>query len=622
MSSSPAENENERHRHSSPHDSDDESDMGVVRGPDLGPNSGPESDSGSASGYDYESDDSLGNGFIDLEASESGDEFGDGFESRDDDDDEGDDDDQIGDDSEPHFFPQFKRFPIEVRYRIWECFCPDLTASGRVYEEPVTRDPMLLADRTAASRAVLAVHHESRDFALKSLPHTLDIRTSSRISDGIIRFHREKDIIITTRNSSRTREGAFEIAGGQIYNVGLVMDLFVDQAQLSQTLARLYPNARNVFCVVEDDECPTAILKWCASDQTKASPITVFNETLELGIPATYRETFCWPDVDKNRQFAEKEVPLHELWITAGLADYPDSDNPRRAVRNQLSGLPIWPLVKFSDSSIERLALIREGKWTEADGEFESESFYGGSGIDDSDIEEGSSDGTEDDLEVVEGGDESSDDGNSDESDGEEIAAPEDHHDGLIGLTEDGEIPLAQFSSPEPDSATVRGDSDDSDADAQMAPRPALKRSRKRVVDDSDEESEDEAPRKRIRCARRVQSSQEESSSEDSARGGISSEESEEESGAESEDEEDEEDAPPKRMSLAEKLQLHRQQNPIPDADSDLDPEDKDLMGMDVYDARAYGNFDDNEDEEDEEDSHDQLSVDLDEQDDDDDNGY
>jgi hypothetical protein len=98
-------------------------------------------------------------------------------------------------------FPQFSRFPMEIRALIWEAFCPDLTTKGRVYQfgaaKPPYRpdvNPVLqgedLEEQTRSARAVLAAHRESRQLALKSFPDTLLFG-----KHAVLRFNAKWDVI-------------------------------------------------------------------------------------------------------------------------------------------------------------------------------------------------------------------------------------------------------------------------------------------------------------------------------------------------------------------------------------------------------------------------------------------
>ena len=86
-------------------------------------------------------------------------------------------------------FPQFKRFPPELRRCVWEAFCPALAATSRVYCFDLTvpglapdgaggqrftsgvQKSRVLQDQTEHARIVMAVHRESRHFATPGCEH-------------------------------------------------------------------------------------------------------------------------------------------------------------------------------------------------------------------------------------------------------------------------------------------------------------------------------------------------------------------------------------------------------------------------------------------------------------------
>lgn len=131
---------------------------------DSGRDTVSEADGSEASGAE------TSHGFFDIEASESDNSYAEPSES------------------EPgilYSFPQFTRIPIELRWRIWEFFCPDLAAKPRVLgfhvvpsrgdrPDDVSPDPPAYLQATAV-RTVLATHRESRALALQAFPDSLSI---------------------------------------------------------------------------------------------------------------------------------------------------------------------------------------------------------------------------------------------------------------------------------------------------------------------------------------------------------------------------------------------------------------------------------------------------------------
>ncbi|KAK0724461.1 hypothetical protein B0H67DRAFT_106625 [Lasiosphaeris hirsuta] len=694
------------HPHSAPADAEDHSDHA---GASAHGDEADESEDPDDGDEEEDDEDDEHNGFFDMEASESnesidGDGSDDGTNLAHDDGSDFDTDSDAGD-RELYFFPQFKRLPPELRLRIWELFCPDLTAEGRVYRFyyelslRIGREypkPHFLYKHTAAARMVLATHRESRHFALQALPDTLAVPCSpinngfnasrgrneyTPRTRGVIRFNKKKDIVLLELHWSRPDLGHLEFRkdswaprypgfSDQIENLGLSVGLCNSQSMIPHPGASaFYPNLKAVYGLIDHTQSSTHNLTWCASDKVNFSPVTVLRERLGH-ITKEFPQQYCWPNIDAHLDWAKSELPLYRLWKLTPLPEYEFSG---QTVSGQLSELPVWPLVEFNnDEGMERLdGIIARGPdhgdldlpsdyedADAADGSSDADADgYESSGIDDSlmdDSDESSAD--EDDLAVL---DNTFDDGNVDgltDGDGSdvEILSPSRGEAEIIALTGDGEMPAANFSSPEPETATLDEESDGDDTGPVPAPRANLKRSRARVVEsddeseneapkkrvrravepndesgdeapkklarrvvDSDDESEDEAPKKRVRYVQ-VQESDSESNSEveeaPKKRVRYPQPEDDEESESSSESEDSDEDSEnegaeepiAKPLSLAEKLQLHRRENPVSDSDENQDSDAEEAGGLgDDYDVDNYARYPDDDegggDEEDEE---------------------
>ncbi|KAK4445877.1 hypothetical protein QBC34DRAFT_412394 [Podospora aff. communis PSN243] len=589
-------------------------------------------ESASDAASESDSEDELQNNRLhvfDLEASE-----------EDNDSDQEEDHEEDGDD-EIRFFPQFMRLPIELRYKIWELFSPELTAAGRVLEVPRNGNTFILANQTASSRAVLSTHRESREFALKTLPDLLPM-PHARFSGFdpqplFIRFNKEKDIVLFPRvNLVRF---AIETPPtpdflDQVRNLALWLHQFDSQASIPRPISVTpqsppnlhFPNLKNLFFLEEASSCPWKVLRWCGSDKVKRSLVTQYRETIEGVVQFVHREMYCWPDLEKHRDFAEHEIPLVQLWRNNILPGYPGTDADS-SVEEQLKKLSIWPLISFNDDEIDRLERFRASNGAGESWDSESSDDddsgvddYESSGIDDEEIAEDSEDDVDEDDLLMAGGEQDSDE---DEERTSEFGgfSPLQGPNGIVDLAEDG-----HFSSPEPESTTVQGESDESDSDEPVARQARMKSSRKRVLDESDEDEEDSEdsaplrrqPRKRARHAHRVDDTDEDDSDDQGGKpSGGDRDESGEESSEGSEEESDEEDAPPRTMSLAERLQLHRRQNPVPD---EQDSESSgDFIDEDAFAIPGYTDFDDDDDGEDGEDypkdGQEELMIDLNEED-------
>lgn len=197
------------------------------------------------------------------------------------------------------------------------------------------------------------------------------------------------------------------------------------------------------------------------------------------------------------------------------------------------------------------------------------------------------------------------------------IIADSDSSDVDASQEDDGLGPGARFSSPELESPGSP------ENDSETPSRALTKRPKRRIVSDSDDEDQHdgEPTAKRARTARVVLSD-----SEDDEDGGVSHRAvpephvviSDSDSDADEDaripkrsvrkggstgdegDSDESDSAPPARLSLAERLQQYRDENPIPVSDDDSVSRDEDGNSL-------MANTDDGEDEEEEEDSEDGL---------------
>ncbi|KAK4132223.1 hypothetical protein BT67DRAFT_444123 [Trichocladium antarcticum] len=567
--------------------------------------------------------DTAQNGFLDLEAADS-----DASDS------DSDGDDLRSDKSELDFFPQFARFPIELRQQIWESFCPDLTVKSRVFCFQLHRGAQVwegpfLEQQTRESRAMLAVHHESRQFALKAFPDLLSFQ-----GPGLVRFNAKRDLVFLSSDETvfSDLDSVPQIPGfsEHIHHLALGMPLFNTGQQLYPALCRAFENLKTVYYSTEPEDHKPEHLRWCTSNQANHYFLTTFEQEPGLGEDADH--LFCWPDLENHPSFAENEIPLDCL------ADDLDGDIDIKGA--QPNGIKFWPCVRFlweSDMGQFGKLLAWDGEekmvWALPDGEGNDESDeYESEGIDDSDISEDGS-GSDSDLVVLDHDDDASDgeeEGEEGSEDGSSVVSRPSlgqHHVEMIDLTADDDQSAPGFSSPEQSSSTAR-ESDGSEPDQPASRISRLKRPRGRVVEsDSDEDSEQDVPRKRartgihrpdivlsdddvdderrkMRANRRTRAIISEDEDEASDQGGSNPGQAQDDgagggtdwSGISSSDEDEEPAggaAIAKPLSLAEKLQLHRDKIPIPLSDDD-DSNIEEMAGDD-YDARDYADFQDDE---------------------------
>ncbi|KAK4151723.1 hypothetical protein C8A00DRAFT_16913 [Chaetomidium leptoderma] len=583
--------------------------------------SGSGSDSDAAEGP-FES-----HGLFDLEAADSDGESG-----------SSDSDDGLDSWPESQLFPQFMRLPFELRYQIWNFFCPDLTTKSRVYwflVQGYYRDKKngmrvvegpFLEQQTRAARTMLAVHRESHELALQAFPDTLTFGVDAR---GCIRFNSEQDIVyVESLDVEIETMPQFPGFSEHIRHLGVHFRVLDKLKSRSSAVFDTFANLQTVHYLTTPSEHRPQHLRWCTSDPVKRYSIMTFEEQPGLGEDAQH--LYCWPDVE-HPAFTEAEIPLDGL--AEDLAGY-----DIRIEGVSFNGVTIWPMIQFflsDERLVEDLEPDLDDESSDEDGDEPNE--YESEGIDDSRISDDSSGSDPDDRHLVVLDD---DDGHQDEEGSEDGSSafsestPPGGYDGIIDLTGDDHDNIAGFSSPEQSSATLRG-SDESahESDPPAARASRLKRPRARVVEsDSEDGSEDDLPRKRARTENRpnpivlssddeedemrkmrtnrrgraVISEDEDSEGEDEEKDGEANDNTDRardkgtdwsgisSSGDEDDGNGDESDrGAAKPLTLAEKLQLHREQVPIPPSDN----EDSDVEEMpgDDYDARDYADFQDDE---------------------------
>ncbi|KAK4206630.1 hypothetical protein QBC37DRAFT_434670 [Rhypophila decipiens] len=561
-----------------------------------------------------------------------------------------------------HFFPQFKRLPIELRYRIWELFCPEILAKGRVY--PFTpqkiSDPesgeyrmQLVPDvhlgmMTESSRAALAVDSESRRFATAAFPDILCFQ------GGTLRFNKGKDIILINRPDSYYPLESDLM--NQVRNIAFSTDAMDPQVFFWSRLHMLrfweIPGSiymtLSVPAVLEEDFCS---ITWCGEREHHHYRTEVYESQHGLGEDLEYH--WVWPNVDKHPDYTkywfDGSGSTYKDWVARILDE--DAISFYRVHLNlnipdlkeiETKFLPILrPMIEFLGSDEDRLfeKLVRvadrgpdwDGYASELDDDESDEpDEYESEGIDDSDIEEPeeNSEDEDDGLVVLD-----------DDSGGEDE-----------GSTFAGFSPLQEHSSPELDedeSQTARGSDSEEDEDVhQWRPRARGSRSRSRAVESADEDEapaksapglwankrkrvldsddeddvveiddDDEAPRKRIRTSKSSLVVVPDDDSEDEtgrtrkiarrSRPIVVDDDddgdSEEDDEAEDGEDDDEVRGTSRPLTLMERLELHRRDNPTPgefdDDDDDDNGEDPGIeeMGEDDYDARNYGGFEDDD---------------------------
>ena len=516
-------------------------------------------------------------GLFDLEASESdGDYDGDSSKSI----------------NELHYFPQFCRLPIELRRRVWEFFCPDLTAKARVFDMVLVRDVhfltsiiqeySLLAQQTLAARTMLATHRESRGIASTMFPDTL------RFNEGAasLRINSKTDIIsFVTPDAVRflndtvdPLEDVYRDSLGIVSKIAVSISPMPDVRgdtflEALQRVLAAFPNIVTVYLEIDGAECKASDLRWCASDRANRYYLQTFEEAPGLG--EDLELMICWPDLEKNRAFAEEHIRVSQedarvmenagydfsafgkyeevVWKASSFrAEWQKGSTPTGV---SVGPVEFWPMVRFwFESGVSRLDRLATWNglpedWDSTDDDLSTE--VGSS----SELDEYESEGIDDgDLDEVETSEEESD----------LMVQPLSDNASHLDPGEDGGLPVAQFSSPEPepgdDQTEVSDDSEESDAGIRQ------RNHRRRVVlPESDDEVEADEGGVSLTSngngPTRAHAPVSDSEDEDDGGGGHGDD-------TRSEGDDDHEGQP---TSLAQRLLQHRRANPIPLSESDSD---------------------------------------------------
>lgn len=385
-------------------------------------------------------------------------------------------------------FPQFMQLPPELRHRIWQFYCPDLTVKARVLQFTLSpssaimerpdhhsvKDHPTLADQTEKLRAMLSTHRESRSIVVQKFPDELGMDAGS--GDAIVRFRKETDVIIL-QGLKAGKDYFLPDFSKEIQNIAVnPWELFfggmlngpVDEA--IPAMKGIFRNLRRLYVHTPAESQTAGQIRWCVTDYVHAYMVETYEK--EPGLGEDTQSLFCWPDVDGHPDFAKYSIP--KLFSRG---------------KDVEVGVEMWPMVEFElEEGILQYNVLRLLKDVPDlgdgdDGSEDSEVEYGPRGDDDDDDSE---EGTDWDVYESEG------------IDDDEILESG-------GSSEDEVVPgddAGRFSSPESDHVQIVGEGED---DA-CAP---VQRSRKRkaiVVDsDDDDEEEDDEPRtKRARQPRVV----------------------------------------------------------------------------------------------------------------------
>ncbi|KAG6358013.1 hypothetical protein INS49_013896 [Diaporthe citri] len=489
--------------------------------------------------------DDANHGLLDLEASEGSS-------------DPESDADQYSDDGSyvEYSFPKFMQLPPEIREMVWGAFCPDLGSEPRVFElhlrtvisppgavhlpnivQGIVAGPQL-ESQTKPVRAVLAVHRESRELALKSAPHELSL------SDGeLVHYHEERDVLFVAWTEEILLRGIalrFQELGIEAQNLAFPSDITSEYGEDLADLMYLLPQTRRLFLLDEEESMQDESMSirdyaWTVADKVHKYHLHAEEES-DIGFLVPANRIICWPDLDNHREFAEEHVTDPDgdfvLWSTVNdyrhrlrnpLEDSRElnqdylSDEEKTEAIGRLRSIEVWPMVRFNfREGLNRFNYIETRARSFPDQMSESESprnfihipdEYESDGIDDDPIDDSTSVDDYDEMLA--------------QNLAQQFFQPHGSSGQLDNSSEIDELPPANFSSDEepeePDQVTYVSDSEDGSASQTRAaramrrvvesdsegsateaqsPRPSKRRSRAAISDseDNEEDSSDAGP--------------------------------------------------------------------------------------------------------------------------------
>lgn len=236
--------------------------------------------------------------------------------------------------------------PPELQWNVWSNFCPELTSQAFVLnfifddDDGKVKKTGGLSTCTATMRAVLAVHQDSRQFALKFLPDTLAFGGGF----DLVRFRKERDLVMI---EAKEKESPIPrvIPGFSEFVVNLV--LLYSENMYTKKWLKVYchfPNLRVLYDRIDTEGIAPGELVWYKSDCTHSAR--------EGGL-----ELCHWPDLVHHRHYARRhlqapnvpagiDILTWALWearksdgLDACRCEFTDQD------LDHLGNVEVWPLV-------------------------------------------------------------------------------------------------------------------------------------------------------------------------------------------------------------------------------------------------------------------------------------
>ena len=265
-------------------------------------------------------------------------------------------------------FTRFPFFPPELRWKIWEEYCPQLGPEPLILH--VTLNPNndevrpghRLALQTTATRNVLSLSRDSRDYALKVLTNNITLRKGQ----GVVRYIAQRDLVLldtTLDPEEKARELSVTGFSEQVVNLAFNISGHPWNNFKSLhffTLCISFPRLRYIFLQVWGPS-QRASIPWCMSD---------FVHRTTLGLTPGLEMKYVWPHLPRYEEWAERAISRVEPFHVNESAIQVFLNHTRDTLEGMelngevlterdlqhLRGIRIWPLVAIPATDSERLA--------------------------------------------------------------------------------------------------------------------------------------------------------------------------------------------------------------------------------------------------------------------------
>ncbi|SPO06401.1 uncharacterized protein DNG_09090 [Cephalotrichum gorgonifer] len=263
-------------------------------------------------------------------------------------------------------FARFSSLPPEIRWKIWEAYCPELgpqPLSLQIDIDPnvdEVRPGQWLFRQTLPVRRILSLSRDSRSYALKALPNTISLRKGR----GIVRYSAQRDVIRlhpTIFAGPRDEKFAWRpVTGFSDQVVSLTFNLEAMPWKKMKALdffkfCLSFPRLRYIFTSAWGASYPEKNLQWCASDYVHRVGLKLHQGDDPAG---GVEMVYCWPSLPRHQRWAEGAIPLARFPRgESALREFLDFTNETLELMeltgvnltekelDQIREIRVWPLV-------------------------------------------------------------------------------------------------------------------------------------------------------------------------------------------------------------------------------------------------------------------------------------